>query len=128
MAPSASATTTQSLKVKRPTPAHIQTNGINSSTSSPSPSMSSSRLPGVAKYPPSSATSNGIGGGNSGARSANRSRKEGQAQLLGRGQRNNSVGGLRSASIVAEMAAPQASGPQAYSMWKLCFISCSFKC
>jgi len=115
MAPSASATATQSLKIKRPTPAHIQTSGINSSTSSPSPSMSSSRLPGVAKFPPNSATSNGVGGGNSaGARSANRSRKEGQAQLLGRGQRNSS-GGLRSASIVAEMSAPQASGPQAYS-------------
>ena len=80
--------------------------------------MSSSRLPGVTKYPTNSAISNGIGGGNSGARSANRSRKEGQTQLLGRGQRNSSVG-LRSASIVAEMAIPQASGPQAYSVLSL---------
>ena len=118
MAPAASATATQSLKIKRPTPAHIQTNGINSSTSSPSPSMSSSRLPGVAKYPPSSAASTGTVGGNPGSRSANRSRKEGQAQLLGRGQRHSS-GGLRSASIAAEMGTPHASGPQAYSMLNL---------
>ncbi|KAG9248898.1 Spt20 family-domain-containing protein [Calycina marina] len=57
--------------------------------------------------------SNSIGGSSSSARSANRSRKEAQVQILGRGQRNNSAG-LRSASIVADMAVPHSSAPQPY--------------
>jgi transcription factor SPT20 len=114
MAPSAAATQSQSSKIKRPVPPGIQTNGIHSSTSSPSPSMSASRLPSGAK-PPNSANSNGIGNGNSGVRSANR-RRDAPPQLLGRGQRNSSVG-LRSASVVGDSAAVPVAGPQPYSMY-----------
>lgn len=112
MAPSA--TTVQTLaKTKRPIPPGIQTNGINSSTSSPSPSMSAGRLPNSAsKIPPNSATSNGIGSA-SGVRSANRARRDAPSQILGRGQRNTSVG-LRSGSIAGEFVTPQATGPQPY--------------
>jgi len=115
MAPSATVTQSLSSKIKRPVPPGIKTNGINSSNSSPSPSMSASRLPPAAKYPPNSATSNGVGPSNSGARSANRIRRETPGQSLGRGQRNNSVA-LRSASIAGEYAIPQNSGPQPYGM------------
>lgn len=100
MAPSA--TSVQS-KMKRPL--GIQTsgiNGINSRTSSPSPSMSAGRLPPGTKHPINGATNNGIANG---ARSAkDRIRRDGPPQLLGRGQRNSSVG-LRSASIIGESAA-----------------------
>ncbi|KAG0648946.1 SAGA complex subunit spt20 [Hyphodiscus hymeniophilus] len=100
-----------SSKVKRPP--GIITNGIHSSTSSPSPSMSASRLPGgSAKYPPNSATSNGAGS-SSNARSANRMRRDAPGHLLGRGQRNGSVG-LRSASIVGDLAVQQAPDPPPY--------------
>ncbi|KAH8600293.1 Spt20 family-domain-containing protein [Bisporella sp. PMI_857] len=91
MAPSATAVHALPSKVKRPTPAHIQTN---------------------AKYPPSATTPNG-GVGSSGVRSANRSKRDLPGQLLGRGQRNSSAG-LRSASISGELSAPQVSGPQPY--------------
>jgi transcription factor SPT20 len=117
MAPSATTSQSISTKIRRPVPHGIQTNtnGINSSTSSPSPSMSAGRLPSAAKYAPSSATSNGVGSNSSGARSANRNRREGPGQILGRGQRNSSVG-LRSASIAGELLIPQVAEPQFYSM------------
>lgn len=113
MAPSA----VQSLSTKVKRPPGIITNGIHSSTSSPSPSMSAGRLPGGAKYPPNSATSNGAGSNTSGARSANRVRRDGPAQLLGRGQRNGSVGvGLRSGSVAGEHFPVQAvADPPPYS-------------
>ncbi|CZR57002.1 uncharacterized protein PAC_06891 [Phialocephala subalpina] len=116
MAPSATATQSLSAKVKRPVPPGIQTNGINSSTSSPSPSMSASRLPnGGSKYPPNSASSNGIGNSSAGVRTASRIRRDAPPQLLGRGQRNSSVGlGLRSASIVGESAITQPAEPPPY--------------
>jgi|SRR3954468_20759936 transcription factor SPT20 len=106
MAPAASVVQA-TTKVKRPMA--IQTNGINSSTSSPSPSMSAGRLPSGPKYPPNSATSNG-GGNSTGVRSANRARP---GQLLGRGQRNNSAG-LRSGSVVGELAISQVAQTQPY--------------
>lgn len=123
MAPSATATQSLSSKVKRPVPPGIQTNGINSSTSSPSPSMSASRLPSAAKYPSASASSNGIGNTSSGARSATRIRRDAPAQLLGRGQRNSSAG-LRSASIVGESAVAQPAEPQPYGRCWNTFVKC----
>lgn len=120
MAPSTTATQSQPSKVKRPVPPGIQTNGINSSTSSPSPSMSNSRLPSTAKYPPNSATSNGAGSNASGARSASRNRRDAPPQLLGRGQRNSSVG-LRSASLVGESSIAHVAEPQPYGMLSYCF-------
>ena len=112
MAPSATAT--QSLsKIKRPVPPGIQTNGINSSTSSPSPSMSTGRLPSAAKATPHSATTNG--NGTSAPRSANRNRRDGSSQLLGRGQRNGSVG-VRSSSILGDSGAVQAPPVMPYGM------------
>ncbi|KAE8451490.1 hypothetical protein EG329_003563 [Mollisiaceae sp. DMI_Dod_QoI] len=78
--------------------------------------MSASRLPNnAAKYPPNSASSNGVGSNSAGARSANRSRRDAPPQLLGRGQRNSSVG-LRSASIARESAVTQPAEPQPYVM------------
>jgi transcription factor SPT20 len=109
MAPSATAVQS---KIKRPP--GIQTsgiNGINSRTSSPSPSMSAGRLPPGAKYPinATTTTSNGISNGSRSAK--DRTRRDGPPQLLGRGQRNNSVG-LRSASIAGEStAAPISEQP-----------------
>lgn len=117
MAPSATVTQSMSAKVKRPVPPGIQTNGINSSTSSPSPSMSAGRLPNATPRNTSgSAASNGVPNGSAGPRSASRIRRDTPAQLLGRGQRNSSVG-LRSASLMGESAMIPA-GPQPYS--KLC--------
>ncbi|RFU27705.1 hypothetical protein B7463_g8631, partial [Scytalidium lignicola] len=111
MAPSATTVQALTTKVKRPIPPGIQTNGINSSTSSPSPSMSARGLPsGGVKYPPNSAASNAS---NSGPRSANRTRRDTPGQLLGRGQRTTSVG-LRSGSAVGEISVPQAVQPQPY--------------
>ena len=108
MAPSS-----QSITSKAKRPPGIITNGVHSSTSSPSPSMSASRLPGgSAKYPPTSATSNGVGS-SSGARSANRIRRDAPGQLLGRGQRTSSVG-LRSASIAGEVALQHTADPPPY--------------
>jgi len=115
MAPSTTAVQSLSAKVKRPIPPGIQTNGINSSTSSPSPSMSASRLPGSgAKYPPNSATSNGVGSRGAGVRATNRTPRDVPGQLLGRGQRNSSVG-LRSASIAGDLNISQSAEPQPYS-------------
>jgi transcription factor SPT20 len=120
MAPSA--TSTQSLsstKLKRPIPPGIQTNGIHSSTSSPSPSMSTGRLPNSGK-PPNSAASNGIGNMN-GVRAASRPRRDAPSgQLLGRGQRNTSTG-QRSGSVAGENAAPQSVEPIPYGR----FLACS---
>ncbi|TVY21793.1 SAGA complex subunit spt20 [Lachnellula arida] len=110
MAPSATVVQSLSSKAKRPIPPGIQTNGIHSSTSSPSPSISAGRLPNSGK-PPNSAASNGAGN-NSGVRSASRAKRE-PGPLLGRGQRNSSVG-LRSASIVGDSAAPQTAEPLPY--------------
>lgn len=121
MAPStATATQSQTSKVKRPVPPGIQTNGIHSSASSPSPSMSASRLPSAAKCPSNSATSNGAGS-NSGARAANRNRRDAPSQLLGRGQRNSSVG-LRFASAMEDSGNGQNADPQPYST---CGSTCS---
>jgi len=75
--------------------------------------MSNSRLPSTAKYPPNSATSNGAGSNASGARSASRNRRDAPPQLLGRGQRNSSVG-LRSASLVGESSIAHVAEPQPY--------------
>lgn len=124
MAPSATTTQSMSSKIKRPVPPGIQTNGINSSTSSPSPSMSASRLPSGSKVAPNSATSNGVGN-SSAVRSANRARRDAPPQLLGRGQRNGSVGlGLRSGSIVGDSVVPQTLTPQPYGPSSIQFHRC----
>ncbi|KUJ21842.1 uncharacterized protein LY89DRAFT_577032 [Mollisia scopiformis] len=54
-----------------------------------------------------------MGSNGTGSRSANRIRRDAPPQLLGRGQRNSSVG-LRSASIVGEVAMAQPAEPQPY--------------
>jgi transcription factor SPT20 len=119
MAPSATTTQPVSSKIKRPVPPGIQTNGINSSASSPSPSMSASRLPSGSKMGPNSATSNGVGN-NSAVRPPNRTRREAPPQLLGRGQRNGSVGlGLRSGSIVGDSVVAQTLTPQPYGTLRI---------
>jgi len=123
MAPSATTTQSLSSKIKRPVPPGIQTNGINSSTSSPSPSMSAGRLPTPAKYPPNSAANTGAGSITSGPRSANRQRRDAPPQLLGRGQRNSSVG-LRSSSIAGDSVAPQSVEPLPYGTANLRFAKC----
>lgn len=102
-------------KAKRPM--SIQTNGINSSTSSPSPSMSAGRLPPGHKNPQNSATANG-GGNSSGARSANRNRP---GHTLGRGTKNNSAG-MRSGSIAGEFVISQVAQSQPYGRK---FVRCS---
>ncbi|KAI9651383.1 hypothetical protein NHQ30_001425 [Ciborinia camelliae] len=107
MAPAASVAQATN-KVKRPM--SIQTNGINSSTSSPSPSMSAGRLPSGPKHSTNSATSNG-GGNSAGIRSANRNR---QGHALGRSIRNNSASGVRSGSVAGEFAIPQIAQSQPY--------------
>ncbi|CAG8956477.1 hypothetical protein HYFRA_00003863 [Hymenoscyphus fraxineus] len=112
MAPSATSTQSLSSKAKRPIPPGIQTNGIHSSTSSPSPSMSAGRLPNSGKLP-NSATGNGVGAMSAGSRAIARARRDGSAQLLGRGQRNSSAG-LRSASLMGDSAAPQIAEPTPY--------------
>ncbi|KAH8672651.1 Spt20 family-domain-containing protein [Tricladium varicosporioides] len=74
--------------------------------------MSAGRLPNSGK-PSSSAVGNSATSTSSGIRSASRVRRETPSQLLGRGQRNSSVG-LRSASIVGESAVPQTVEPTPY--------------
>ncbi|KAG4431260.1 hypothetical protein IFR05_013248 [Cadophora sp. M221] len=75
--------------------------------------MSNSRLPSTTKLPPNSATSNGAGNNPPGARSASRNRRDAPPQLLGRGQRNSSVG-MRSASIFGDSGIAHVSEPQPY--------------
>ncbi|MCJ1305566.1 Transcription factor spt20 [Hypocenomyce scalaris] len=66
-------------KMKRPPPPSVQTgvNGVKSSQSSPSPSLSSKRPPSGTKLPPSSATMDGVNGGANGSvpRISNRRRE-----------------------------------------------------
>lgn len=76
--------------------------------------MSASRLPSGSKLPPNSASSNGAANSNS-VRSTNR-RRDAPPQLLGRGQRNSSVG-LRSASVVGDSVAAPIAGPQPYGSY-----------
>ncbi|KAF7955082.1 uncharacterized protein EAE97_000341 [Botrytis byssoidea] len=106
MAPAASIAQATN-KVKRPM--SIQTNGINSSTSSPSPSMSAGRLPSGSKNSQNSAATNGAGN-SSGARSANRNRS---GHTLGRGMKNNSAG-IRSGSVAEEFVIQQVAQSQPY--------------
>lgn len=102
-------------KVKRPIPPGIQTNGmIQSSKSSPSPSMSAKKPPSSAKQPPHSASERSITA--STVRPINRARREPSSQILGRNSRNSA--GLRSASMAADMAGHDEPPP--YSMgWSL---------
>lgn len=98
MAPSAAAVATQTQAhphKKRAPPPSVLT-GLNSSTSSPSPSIAAKRLPPSNSHGSGFATVNG-----NGIRTGNRTRRDGSNQLLGRGHRNNS-GGLRSASMAVE--------------------------
>ncbi|KAK6607218.1 hypothetical protein H4I95_04867 [Botrytis cinerea] len=106
MAPAASVAQATN-KVKRPM--SIQTNGINSSTSSPSPSMSAGRLPSGSKNFQTPTTANG-GGNSSGGRSANRNRS---GHTLGRGIKNNSAG-MRSGSVAEEFVIQQVAQSQPY--------------
>ncbi|KAH7342833.1 Spt20 family-domain-containing protein [Rhexocercosporidium sp. MPI-PUGE-AT-0058] len=78
--------------------------------------MSNSRLPSTTKYPPNSATSNGAGSNASGVRSASagRNRRDAPPQLLGRGQRNSSVSGMRSASLAGDSSIAHVAEPQPY--------------
>lgn len=116
MAPVTATAQSVPQKLKRPIPPGIQTNGINSSTSSPSPSMSTGRLPNSAKIVPNSATSNGFGGAlSAGPRSANRLRRDGSTQALGRGQRNASGTG-RGAGLNDEGGEVPAAEPTPYGM------------
>ncbi|KAL3424662.1 hypothetical protein PVAG01_03943 [Phlyctema vagabunda] len=113
MAPSAAAvqsSSATSTKAKRPIPSGIQTNGINSSTSSPSPSMSAGRLPSASKQVNNP---NGFGSSASAARSVNRLRRDPPGQALGRGQRNSSAG-MRSASLAGDLAVGHVTQPPPY--------------
>lgn len=92
MAPVATQTQVQAHPHKKRAPPPGILTGLNSSTSSPSPSMAAKRLPPTTSH--GSALTNG-----NGLRSANRVRRDGSNQLLGRGQRNNSH---RSTSIAIE--------------------------
>lgn len=106
MAPAASVAQATS-KAKRPM--SIQTNGINSSTSSPSPSMSASKLGSGPKNSQNSITANGVGN-NSGTRSAKGNRS---GHTVGRGVKNNGAG-MRSGSVAGEFVIPQVAQSQPY--------------
>lgn len=95
-------------RAKRPVPTGIQTNGVDVST--PSPSPSAKRPPATAKQPQNSATPN-IAPPTS-TRPPSKPRREMSIQMAGRGSRNSA--GLRSASIVAESAGPAAVEPRPY--------------
>src|SRR5436305_13441852 len=89
-----------STKLKRP-PSSLQTsaNGVNSSTSSPSPSLSSKRPP-LNKQTSNSATVNGASANAATQRTSNRQRRESHrpGDLNVRQHRNGSMG-LRSAGL-----------------------------
>lgn len=113
MAPVAAASQPSAAsKIKRPAPPGIQTNGVSSSRSSPSPSMSAKRPPSAARQQSNPPNANGAAA--SSARPPNRQRKEASAQLLGRGQRS---AGLRSASIVPDFEMSHAVDPPPYSKY-----------
>ena len=80
--------------------------------------MTNGRLPSTAKYTPNPATGNGAGSNAPGAKagSAGRIRRDAPPQLLGRGQRNSSVGGMRSASLAGDSGIPHVAEPQPYGM------------
>ncbi|KAK8920060.1 SAGA complex subunit spt20 [Metarhizium anisopliae] len=69
-------------KIKRPVPPGIQTNGIASSNSSPSPSMSAKKPPTSAKQAPNSASDRSITA--STVRPVNRARRENSSQAAGK--------------------------------------------
>lgn len=111
-----SAVPTPAHKLKRPTPAGIQTNGAHAtpaSKSSPSPSMSSKKPPSaVAKQQtPTSATVNGVNGNGANRTNLARSRRDMATQNVGRGQRNN-AGSSGSASLAADASVPQSVEPR----------------
>lgn len=92
-------------KLKRQAPPGIQTNGaINSSTASPSPSMTT-------KKPPTSAGVNGATG--QAARPANRARQP-STQLSARNAKGSA--GLPSATLVVDTVVPEVIDPPPYSM------------
>ena len=96
MATAVSARPSQSLhKVKRPPPPSLQTsiNAVNSSNSSPSPSLPK-KTPSGLKHPPNSGVSNSITVNSGGTRASGRQRKEVQrpGEVYGR-QYKGSVSG-----------------------------------
>ncbi|KAJ9138674.1 Autophagy-related protein 27 [Pleurostoma richardsiae] len=88
---------------KGPVPPGIQTNGLSSSQSSPSPSLPTKR-------PPNPAAPNGANG--AAARPPHRPKREVSGQLAGRASRNST--GLRSASIAGEPTVSVAVEPRPY--------------
>ncbi len=84
-------------KMKRPPPPTVQTsvNGVRSSQSSPSPSLSSKRLPSGFKHPPSAGTANGMNGNVNGVapRLSNRRRdSQKPGDIPGRQNRSGKAG------------------------------------
>jgi len=111
MAPVAAAVQSSTTsKIKRPVPPGIQTNGVSSSRSSPSPSMSAKRPPPGVRQQSNPPNANGSNASSS-ARGPNRQRRDASGQLLGRGQRS---AGLRSASIVPDFEMSHAVDPPPY--------------
>jgi len=96
-------------KIKRPIPPGIQTNGVVTSQSSPSPSMSAKRAPSAVRQPSNPPTTNGANPPS--ARPQNRPRRDASGNILGRGQRS---AGLRSASIVPDFSMSTNTEPPPY--------------
>ncbi|KFG87048.1 hypothetical protein MANI_007853 [Metarhizium anisopliae] len=96
-------------KIKRPVPPGIQTNGIASSNSSPSPSMSAKKPPTSAKQAPNSASDRSITA--STVRPVNRARRENSSQAAGRNSRNSA--GMRTGSFSVDAGAKD-DGPPPY--------------
>lgn len=109
-------------KIKRPTPSGIQTNGAHAasmSKSSPSPSMSTKKPPSaIAKQQqtPTSAVVNGVNGNGVNRQNMSRARRDAANQAVGRGQRNQNAGSLRSASLAADPSIPQSFEPRPTGM------------
>lgn len=75
------------VKMKRPVPPNIQTNGASTSTSSPSPAMSAKKPPQSAKQPSASAAERTVTP--SSVRPVSRTRREPLSLGLGRNSRNS---------------------------------------
>ncbi|KHJ30311.1 putative transcription factor spt20 [Erysiphe necator] len=112
MAPLTTGTQPITSKLKRLVPSNIQTNDIQSSITSTSPSTSENRLPNSAKPAINSAGSNNPENGSPSIRSAGR-RRDVFNQFFGRNLRKNSIG-LRSGCSAGESVILMSNDPPPY--------------
>lgn len=108
------ATPTAATKGKKATPTNIHTNGVVSSTSSPSPSISNKKVSSGTKPAPNSAGDRNITV--STVRPVNRGRRDTSSGAAGRHSRNSA--GLRTGDTSGNMTG-QDDGPPPYSKFDL---------